>query len=241
MTRDRFFVLRRQPLGEYDDLLVALGFESGRFSAVVKGSRKPRSRLLGLLEPPVELEGAVREGPRLSALSQLQLRSAYTGLRKGLPSLLTAGFLSRLFTEALPERLSCEEAYELFGSLLERLAHGEDVVGVALWGQDKLLSALGLEVEVHNCLGCGSGSLGGYSAPDGGMLCNSCYRGSGFAVSRSALESLRGMRACGFGERLPLLPRGEHRELGRVMKAQFQQHLGVPDRVFRPVLPKMRP
>lgn len=237
---ERFFVLRRQPLGENDEIIVGLGRESGRFSAVVRGSRKPRSRLAGLLEPPVELEGQLREGRNLDGLSQIQLRRAFAGLRQSLTGLLTAGFFSRLFQEALPERASNPEIYELFSLLHERLAEGSAVAPLALWGQDRLLAELGLAPQLDGCLSCGSTAVAGFSALEGGMLCAACYSGSGFAVSRSALNGLRQLREMKPENTLPHLEAGPVREMGRILKTQLQQHLGVSDRVFRRVLPKDR-
>lgn len=219
--------------------MVGLGRSSGRFSAVVKGSRKPRSRLAGLLEPPVELEGQIRQGRNLDGLSQVQLRRAFAGLRQSLEALLTAGFFARLFNEALPERSAHEEIYDLFAQLHERLADGVSVAPLALWGQDRLLAELGLAPELEHCLRCGGADLRGYSAPEGGMLCANCYPSSGFAVAAPVLASFRELRACQGTP--PPLPPPVIREIGRILKGQFQQHAGLSDRVFRRVLPKERP
>jgi DNA repair protein RecO (recombination protein O) len=218
--------------------VVGLGRDSGRFSAVVKGARKGKTRLAGLLEPPVELEGSLRPGRNLDGLSQLQLRRAFAGLRQNLDGLLAAGFLSRLFTEALPERSPSEGAFELFGNLLERLTARSNVAVTALWGQDRLLLELGIPPQIEICLGCGSDQVRGYSPRDGGMLCASCYCGSGFAVPAGVLDGLRNLRGLEADDPLPTMNPATVREIGRIYKQQFQQHLGLPDRVFRPVLPK---
>ena len=233
--------MRRLPLGEHDDLVVAFGLESGRFSAVSKGSRKARSRLAGLLEPPVELEGNLRHRPGLDSLSQVQLRRAFAGLRRRLEALLTAGFLARLFGEALPEGSPLPDAYSLFGALHERLAAGEQVAPVALWGQDRLLAEMGLEIAIECCLGCGDTRVRGYSARDGGVLCGDCYGGAGFSVSTGSLSALQALRATPAREALPAIPPADVREIGRMLKAQMQYHMGLPDKVFRPVLPKREP
>ncbi len=240
-VRERFFVLRRTPLGESDDLIVGLGWESGRFSAVVKGSRKPRSRMSGLLEPPVELHGALRPGPTLDGLSQLQLCRAFAGLRQSLEALLTAGFLARLFLEALPERSPIEGVYALYSELHERLIDGHAPVAmVALLAQSRLLQELGLEPELEGCLICGSEAVRGYSPRDGGLLCANCYAGSGFALSSAGLLALRELREVGPDDTLSAFEVAVVRELGRVFKGQLQQHAGLSNRVFRPVLPKGR-
>jgi DNA repair protein RecO len=226
-------------LGERDDIVVCLGREGGRFSAVVKGSRGGKSRLAGLLEPPVELEGSIRAGASLEALSHLQLRRAFAPLRQHLEALLAAGFLCRLFLESLPDRSPAEGVYDLLGDLLEALSEGSPVVTAGLLGQGRLLAELGLEPEIDVCVSCGSPQVRGFSPPDGGMLCSSCYAGSGFAVASSTLEGLRELRAAPLrGTAWPALEPAAVRAIGHIYKLQLQQHLGLPDRVFRPVLPK---
>lgn len=238
--RDRFFVLRRQPLGEQDDIVLGFGLESGRFSAIARGSRRGKSRLAGLLEPPVELEASLRQGSSLDSLSQVQLCRAFASMRQNLDALLCAGFLARLFAEALPERSPLPEAYRLYSDLHERLANQEGVATVALWGQDRLLAELGLEVAIGGCLGCGSPRALRYDPEEGGLLCGDCQQGAGWTVSPGALDALRALRDCPLHRRLPPVAPPEVRELGRILKGQMQHHLGLPNRLFRPVLPRRK-
>lgn len=218
--------------------MVCLGEQSGRFAAVVKGSRgSSKSRLAGLLEPPVELEGQLRRGSNLDGLSQLQLCRGFASLRRRLDALLTAGFLARLFLGSLPEHAPIEAVYPLLVGLLERLGEGSEVATTALLAQDKLLSELGIEPALEGCLGCDSPEVRGFSASAGGMLCAACYAGDGFAVDRQVLAALRELRAASAEGLWPVLDPSVVREVGRIYKRQFQHHLGVPDRVFRAVLP----
>jgi recombinational DNA repair protein (RecF pathway) len=130
-----------------------------------------------------------------------------------------------------------EGAYTLFGNLHDRLAEGANVATTALWAQDNLLAELGVEAHLDNCLNCGSTEIRGFSAREGGMLCAGCYSGTGFAVPAPVLQGLLQLRATRADSPLPVLDRLVVREIGRIFKQQLQYHLGLPDRVFRPVLP----
>lgn len=226
-------MLRRSPLGERDDLLLLLGRETGRFSAVSKGTRG--SQRSGLLEPPLELEATFFEGATLDSLRQPALSRAFAALRGRLDGLLTAGFLCRLFAAALPERARVDGIYELFGEALTRLGEGALPGPVALWAQSGLLRDLGVAPALDGCVACGSAMVAGFSALEGGLLCSRCYAGHGFAVSSAGVAILRAFAG---GQPSPEVTPQLLREVGRVYKHQLKHHLDLPDRLFRPVLPQ---
>lgn len=174
----------------------------------------------------------------LDRVGDIRLSRSFSGLRSRLDHLLTAGFLGRLFLECLPERAPDEELYNLLGGLYDGLAQGVAVRTVALFGQDRLLSAMGFEIGLFDCVVCEACDLCGFSAAHGGLLCSKCVRETGsLLLSSAALKVLREVRELQLPhEQLVLLPEVT-REVGRVYKMQLQEHLGVSGRLFRPVLP----
>lgn len=238
MDSEPFIILRRSPLGEVDDLVVGLGRGLGRFSAVVKGSRQGRGRLAGLLEPPVELDGQIIGDSRLSRLSGIVLRTAFTGINRRLEAMLTAGFLGRLVLECLPDHAPAPEVYDVLMEGLLALDAGRAVIPTALKAQDRLLAELGFEVMIDGCVECGAGDFSSFSAELGGVLCSACDDGSAIALDEEVFASLRDLRRCDLNLKDdPLDPRVVN-SLGRVFKAQFQYHLDLPHHLFRRVLPK---
>ena len=222
-------------MGERDDLLVLLGQDTGRFSAICRASRGGKQS--GLLEPPVELEASFVEGGSLDTLRQPSLGRAFATLRGRLDSLLTAGFLCRLFAAALPERDRVDGAYCLLGETLQALSEGAYPTTVALVAQNGLLAELGVGPALDGCVGCGSEAVAGFSSREGGLLCSKCYRGHGFAVSAEVVCALRSVEN---GGAFSSLPARVLREVGRVYKHQLKDHLDLPEGLFRPVLTQER-
>lgn len=150
--------------------------------------------------------------------------------------LAAAGFLGRLFLSSVPEKAGQGELFSLLEALFFALNAEVSPVACGLWGQERLLSFLGVAPELDCCLLCGTLEVAGFSATDGGVLCGACYRGSGFAVSAKTLEACRTVRdlPLGSGE----VDSAVLSEVGRIYKEQFQAHLGVPDSVFRRVMPR---
>lgn len=232
---ERFFLLQRRPLGEFDDVVVGIGELNGKFSAVVKGGRRPRNRVAGLLEPPVELLADFREGVGLWSMSQPRLIRSFTRLKSRLDSLLVAGFLSRLLLACIPEKFPAPDAFEFIGDILEDLGGHPCPQEVALRGQFQLLRLLGIEPELSVCLGCGGTGLQGFSAKAGGFLCRGCYRGSGFAVGADSLSALRSLSGGDFDSACLEVP-SVGREVGLVLKQQFVEQAELSPSLFRKVL-----
>ena len=232
---ERFFLLQRRPFAEFDDIVTGIGELSGKFSAVVKGGRKQRSRLAGLLEPPVELLADFREGSGLSSMSSPRLNRGFVRLKSRLDSLLVAGFLSRLLLACLPEKFPAPDAFELIEDFLLVLGEHPLPQELAYLGQYRILSLLGLAPELDSCLGCGGGSLAGFSPKDGGVLCRGCYRGSGFSLGVGSLTVLRGLARQEFVGASLEVP-SIRREVSLVLKQQFVEQAGVSPSLFRRVL-----
>lgn len=213
-----------------------IGRESGRLSAIVKGSRGRGSA--GILEPPVLLQVRFRQGSSLDTLAQPVLQNAFLPLRRDLSRLLVAGFLGRLFVASLPERVPEPEALDLLLHLFESLGQGVSPQLCGFWGQERLLELLGLSPELDCCVLCGSEQVSGFSGIDGGVLCGACYRGQGFALSDSSRTICQQLR---FGALLDLkmiFSPADTRAIGRLYKEHFQAHLGLPAQFFKRVIPQ---
>lgn len=228
-------LLSRRPFKEGDDLVEGFSRYAGRLTAVAKGGRRKGS---ALLEPPVCLEARFRRGRNLDTLSQPTLLNPYSGLKRSLPALLTAGFLSRIFLASVPERDGDGRFYLLLERLFEALGEGLEPALVGLWGQARLLYCLGLSPNLSLCSGCGALNVQGYSAPSGGVLCGKCYEGTGFALSAAAIEFGRLLGERALGEAFPALEPSFKVALGRLYKEHFQVHLGLDAHYFKRILPE---
>lgn len=234
---EQFLLLQRRPFRDRDDLVEGIGLESGRLTAVAKGARRKGSAISGLLEPPVHLEVRFRKGRGLDLLSQPTLLDSYSRVKRSLPALMTAGFLSRLFLASLADNDGDSGPYYLLQGLLERLAEGVEPALLGLWGQDRLLLLLGVGPNFDCCSGCGSPDVQGYAAAEGGVLCAQCYGGEGFALPSPALSFARFLRVQELGGEFPELTNVSKRALGRLYKEHFQMHVGVGASYFKRVLP----
>jgi DNA repair protein RecO (recombination protein O) len=183
-------VLRSIRYAEADRILHCYSKTRGRFGAIAKGARKPKSRFGGRLEPFFRLDLILHEGRGdLMTVTNVATIDGYPRLRSSGPA-LTAGAracdaMLRLLDSAEPNL----PAYNLLCRYLTLLDSPEEEgarLEVALSFRLKLAMAAGFVPELASCARCGEGEhLAGFSGAAGGVVCAGCEAGS-FGLSEEA-------------------------------------------------------
>jgi DNA repair protein RecO (recombination protein O) len=184
-------VLRSIRYGEADRILHLYSKTQGRFGAIAKGARKPKSRFGGRLEPFFRLDLVLHEGRGdLLTVTSATTLDGYPRLRSSGPA-LSAGARAcdavlRLLDSAEPN----QPAYNLlcrYLALLDDPAEpGATGLEAALAFRLKLALVAGFAPELASCARCGEAEhLAGFSGAAGGVVCSGCEAGS-FALSEEA-------------------------------------------------------
>jgi len=177
-------VLRSIRYGEADRILHCYSKTRGRFGAIAKGARKPKSRFGGRLEPFFRLDLMLHEGRSdLMTVTSATTVEGYPRLRSSGPA-LTAGARAcdavlRLLDAAEPN----PPAYNLLCRYLALLDDPSEPraadLTTALSFRLKLALVAGFAPELASCAHCGeSDHLVGFSGAAGGVVCASCEAGS---------------------------------------------------------------
>lgn len=191
-------VLRSIRFGEADRILHIYSLTRGRVGAIAKGSRRPRSRFGGRLEPFFRLDLMLHEGRgELATVTGAATVDGHPRLRESAETLDAAGrgcdAVLRLFDAAEPN----PAAYNLLCRYLALLDGQESAdgngsgdgaagLGTALAFRLKLTLAAGFAPELRSCARCGEADgLVGFSGAAGGVVCSAC-EGGGFELSADA-------------------------------------------------------
>jgi DNA repair protein RecO (recombination protein O) len=212
-------VLRSIRFGEADRILHLYTEARGRVNAIAKGSRRPRSRFGGRLEPFFRLELMLYEGrSELLTVTGAETVSGFPVLRSSGPAIDAAAracdAVLRLLDAAEPNR----PAYNLLCRYLMMLDAGERAAtsraaGIAF--RLKLALAAGFSPELASCARCGEASgITAFSGAAGGVVCASCEAG-GFPLGPEA----HGFMVAALGRPLAELPGVEEPALGQVERA----------------------
>ena len=182
-------VLRSIRYGEADRIVHLYSATRGRIGAIAKGSRRPKSRFGGRLEPFFRLNLVLYEGRGdLFTVTGASTVDGYGALRSNGAALGSAGRACDAVLRLLDSGEPNQAAYNLLCRYLALLDEPgrEASLAEALAFRLKLALAAGFAPELASCARCGEVEhLTGFSGAAGGVVCLSC-EGGGFELSPAA-------------------------------------------------------
>lgn len=183
-------VLRSIRFGEADRIVHLYTAARGRLGAIAKGSRRPKSRFGGRLEPFFRLDLVLHEGRgELMTVTGASTVNGYGALRSDGTRIGAAARACDAVLRLLDSEQPNPAAYNLLCSYFS-LLDGPDTEAArphrALAFRAKLALAAGFSPELAACARCGEAEhLSAFSGAAGGVVCTSC-EAEGFALSAEA-------------------------------------------------------
>jgi len=233
-------VLRSIRYGEADRILHLYTAQRGRVNAIAKGSRRPRSRFGGRLEPFFRLDLVLHEGRgELATVTGAATVDGYPRLRSDGQALDAAARACDAVLRLLDSNEPNRAAYNLLCRYLGMLdsdgiaseegsAIGAPVASHAasLAFRMKLALASGFSPELASCARCGDvGSITAFSGAAGGVVCGSC-EGGGFPIDREAHQFMVASLGRPLAE-LPSARPGALRQVERAISDTLEHHAHV--------------
>lgn len=224
-------VLRSIRYGEADRILHLYSREYGRLGAIAKGSRKPRTRFGGRLEPFFRLDLVLHRGRGdLHTVTSAETVDGYPRLRSSGAGIGAAsdacGAVLRLLDGAEPN----VPAYNLLCRYLALVDEDPDGAVAGPGGMVtfrlKLALAAGFAPELSGCSSCGNSEhLTAFSGVAGGVVCPSCEANS-FPLSEEAHGFMVGALGRPMSESPQASP-GAIRQAGRAIGETLEHHAHV--------------
>lgn len=188
-------VLRRRNLGEADSIFTVFSPTEGKFDAVAKGVRKPKSRMRGHLEPLTRSNMHLAHGRSLDVFTQAETIAAFISVRDDLDRLTLALYCCELVDRFTVDRAPQPAMYELLRQFLEGLDQAAPLT-VARYFELRILALTGYELQLARCAICGARLPEAetlFSAASGGLVGEECRAaaGTGRIVSVRAMKVLR--------------------------------------------------
>jgi DNA repair protein RecO (recombination protein O) len=186
------FVLHKNALKEYDEIVTLLSRERGLLSLVCRGTRRTKGKNRGLFEVPhlLDLVYYEKEGRELGNLNQAEILRSYGSVRERLESLVAALFFADLTRMVLLPADPHADVFKLLEGHLAALEAGGEPWRLTLSYVLRLLPPVGFAPEVSRCLLCRGTSdreLNAFSAMHGGLLCDGCRLSDEHAVRLTGL------------------------------------------------------
>jgi DNA repair protein RecO (recombination protein O) len=175
ILKTKAIVLRARNYSEADQLLTLYTEKAGKLTAIVKGVKKPKSKLRGGVQVFSHTNIALFLGKSLATVTQAEPIDTFSPLREDLLRMSYAAYLAEFFDVITPEGEQDIRLFTLFLIGLHLLSL-DDPWLVARVMEIRLLTELGYQLQLANCVNCGQKvSLGILFAPEsGGVICPDC-------------------------------------------------------------------
>ncbi len=189
-------VLKRMNLGEADRILTLYSPNLGKFRAIAKGVRRPKSKMGGHLELLTHSALMLARGQNLDIITQSQTIDSFLPLREDLWRVSMALYAAELVDQFAAERVENRPLYRLFVNTLRWICEAQDVELTLRYFELNLLTHLGYKPQLDQCLGCKKSlepRTNFFSASSGGVLCPQCQEKEPLAhpISLDALKVMR--------------------------------------------------
>ncbi len=207
-------VLRTRLIGEKDRVMTLLSPDEGKFDAVARGARSPKSKLAATSQPFVYARFLIARGRSLDIASQAEVETAHPHIFADLWRTAWANVICET-ASIVPERQPDATLFEILKLSLAALddetrnAHEIEIAG--LWFQAQFLSHTGYTPTIGRCVVSGEkifvppddlAARVAFSPTLGGTLCASQIAADAYRMNVLA-QSLRALRVL---ERAPQPP-----------------------------------
>lgn len=142
------YVLHSRPYLETSALVDFFTLEQGRISAVVKGARRPGSKLRGILQPFVPLQIILRGRQELKTLTQAE-SVGMNGILKG-TALMCGIYVNEMMQRLLSPFDPHPHLYVYYQYVLNELIAGHDVEGALRTFEHRLLAETGYGLSMDS-------------------------------------------------------------------------------------------
>jgi DNA repair protein RecO (recombination protein O) len=198
-------ILNRIDYREADSLVTVYTQNFGKLNLVARGTKKLQSKLAGHLEPISLVKLLIVNGKGFNYVGSALTVEAYLGIKDDLNKLYYAGQALANFSRLVKEGQADQRLFFLTKTWLEVLndyqvqeftkESGELLLNFFLL---KLLSELGYQPNVNNCLLCQEKLQAGenyFDLKSGGIICGDCYQPrlqtELFSISDNCVKLLR--------------------------------------------------
>jgi len=172
-------VLKRFNLGEADRVLTLYTADRGRVSAIVRGSRKPSSRLGGHVELFSVSQLTLREGKTFDLVTAAALSVPHRGLAEKVERTHAAHFVAEAVLQLTVEAVVIDRLFALVSATLAYLDQAHKPAGILAGFQVKLLTLLGHQPVIDRCVHCDTQFAAatdrpvvGFDLVHGGLVCS---------------------------------------------------------------------
>jgi DNA repair protein RecO (recombination protein O) len=202
----RGFVLKTFPFKESSLIVSVLSNRLGKVKLMVKGVRRPKSRICGAMEP-FNLDEIIfhkREFKEMYNLSDAVVIDSFEEIREEPRKVNAALVLCEFYEKTLPAEERDGHAFSLLLAFLNRLRGAQDstIRSLVISHLLKAFSGAGVMPHLDDCVRC-HGAVGGkdrkvdFSVASGGVVCHRHHDDTVMLLSPHTVRTIKGIYRSG--------------------------------------------
>lgn len=202
----RCLVLKTFPFKESSLIVSVLSDRLGKIKLVVKGVRRPKSRICGAMEPFNfdEIIFYKREFKEMYNLSDAVVLDSFEEIREDPRKVNAALVLCEFYEKTLPAEEADGHAFSLLLSFLKKLQSANESVirSMVLSNLVKAFSGAGVMPHLDDCVRCHAavgvkGRKIDFSVASGGVVCSKHHDDTVMLLSPQTVKTIKGIYSAG--------------------------------------------
>lgn len=168
-------IIKTIDYGETNKIITIFSKNIGKFTAIARGAKKPRSRMAAVAQPFILGQFFVYINRGLSSIQQGEIIDSFRGIREDIVKTAYTAYVMELTEKLLDDKSPDPFLYEQLYETMKWVSVKENSDVPIMMYELKLFAKGGFEPNLSNCVNCGSKeSLEAFSLSEGGLLCNRC-------------------------------------------------------------------
>ncbi|WP_188453628.1 DNA repair protein RecO [Virgibacillus oceani] len=168
-------IIKTQDYGETHKLVTIFSGKIGKFTAIAKGAKKPKSRMAAVAQPFIHGEFLVYVNSGLSTIQQGDVVNSFRAIREDIIKTAYAAYLAELTDKLLDSKDTEPYLYKQLYQTFQWIAENENTDIPVMIYELKLFVKGGFAPVVNHCVNCGLNEPPfSFSITEGGLLCEKC-------------------------------------------------------------------
>ncbi|MFD1066368.1 DNA repair protein RecO [Oceanobacillus locisalsi] len=168
-------VLKTKDYGETHKLVTIYSGKVGKFQALAKGAKKPKSRMAAVTQPFVFTRFFVYMGSGLSTIQQGELLHSHRTIREDFVKTAYCSYVAELTDKLVENKNADPYLFKQFQQTITWIEENEQAEIPIIMYELKLYKIAGFAPVLNQCLNCGSTQQPFvFSVVEGGFLCPAC-------------------------------------------------------------------
>ncbi|WP_373892839.1 DNA repair protein RecO [Virgibacillus natechei] len=168
-------IIKTQDYGETNKIVTIFSKKLGKFSAIARGAKKPKSRMAAVTQPFIYGTFFVYVNSGLSTIQQGEVVYSFRPIREDIIKTAYTAYIAELTDKLTDFQTPDIYIYDQLYQTMNWIAENEDVDIPVMMYELKLFTKGGFAPTVDRCVNCGNReTISAFSIAEGGLLCNRC-------------------------------------------------------------------